>query len=127
MDCVDDIELETKSIYSQLNLKDKKILLSKLKKNIIIKLKQHIKESQNKYKLVDLNVDNPICNTVFSFYDNSFFYFLKFLFKNGLSSLYNKLYICSQKLNFTYTDFCLLSPAEVDLLIAIYKKNNSIK
>lgn len=102
-------------------------ILNKIKPDILKEIKNHIKVNQLKYKIIDINVSNPFLNSTFSFYDNSFYYFIKFLFKIGLSSIYNKLYFSCQKLNIGYSDYCNLSPIEIDLLLAIYKKNNSIK
>lgn len=112
--------------YKNLSEKEKTELFLKLKKDIIIRIKSHLKINQKKYKIFTLD-SSVLSKTVFSFYDNSFFYFIKFLFKNSLSTTYNKFYHCCQKLNISYTDFCKLSPAETDLLLAIFKKNNSIK
>lgn len=110
--------------YSDLTLKDKLKILSRLKKVYILKIKEHLNKCSEKYKIADLE---NYTNTTFNFYDNSVFEYVKFLFRVNISSLYNKLYICSQKLNLSYSDFNSLTPSETDLLLAIYKNSNSIK
>jgi hypothetical protein len=124
-DITNDVQLENLD-YKSLSNSDKTKLFIKLKNEIIIKIKEHLKQNQIKYKIFALD-ESVLSKTVFSFYDNSYFYFLKFLFKNSLTATYNKFYHCCQKLNVSYTDFCKLSPAETDLLLAIFKKNNNIK
>ena len=127
LDIVEDISIDNKLSYKNLKIKERYNLLIKLKKNIINEIKKHIQLHQIKYKIIVTEENNLLSNTTFSFYDNSCYYLIKFLFKNSLSSTYNKLFHCSQKLYLGYNDFCNLSPAETDLLLAIFKKNNNIK
>lgn len=128
LDIIEDIKLKNNSIDYKNFTPNKKILIIKsFKKEIIKEIKNHIKEKQNYYKIVDLEENIGLDKYNFSFYDNSAFFTLKFLFKNNLTSIYNKLYVCSQKLNLNYDNFCSITPAETNILLTIFKKSNNIK
>lgn len=130
LDIVSDLKIPN-SVENYLNLSDKEKLyiLKTLKKEIIESIKDHIKLNQKKYKLIDIDIDEEMGfkNYVFSFYDNSAFYTLKFFYKSNVGYLYNKIYQCIQKLNLNYSDYCNLTPSETNIMLAIYKKSNNIK
>jgi hypothetical protein len=128
-DIVEDLTVKgTIENYKELSDTNKKQILLKLRKEIITDIKEYIKNNQIYYNIIKLD-DSSIdfAKKTISFYDNSKFYLLKFLFKSNISSTYNKLFHCCQKLNLTYSDFLNLTSSETDLLLTIYKKNLSIK
>lgn len=125
---IDDFTLENHvSNFNELSEFKKINILKNLKKSLLNDLKDHIKKNTINYKLIDIDEDIGIKNYTFSFYDNSAFFTIKFLYKNDITSLYNKLYFCVQKLNLTYNDYCNMTPAESDILLVAYKRNNTIK
>ena len=124
LDITYDFKVENVNIdYKKLSVKSKTKLLTSLKKEIIKELKEHFKLNQKIY--TTLTFENGERNV--SFYDNTFFYFLKFVFNYNISNLYNKMYLTCNALNMSFSEYKSLTPAETDVLIAIYKKNNNIK
>lgn len=124
LDIVDDIQVGDVFNYREITNKEKLKILSRLKKEYILDIKKHIGKSKEKFSIANLD---SYTDTTFNFYDNSVFEYVKFLFRVNISSLYNKYYICSQKLNIQWRDYNNLTPSETDLLLAIYKDSNSIK
>jgi len=124
IDIIVDLKIKKVEIdYKKLSIKNKSKLLTTLKKEIIKEIKDYLKLNQKIYTtLVFENSERKI-----SFYDNTFFYFIKFLFNYNLSNLYNKMFLTCSALKLTYSEYKSLTPAETDVLIAIYKKNNNIK
>jgi hypothetical protein len=128
LDIVEDVQVKDIKEFANSSQERKMYILSHLKKEIKKEIKKHINIKQNYYPLIKVEgSSSTLANSNFAFYDNSCFFLLKFLYKSNISNIYNKLYHCCQKLNINYKDFCSLSPSETDLLLAIYKKNNSIK
>jgi hypothetical protein len=127
-DSINDLRID-KNIenFKELNDKQKLLIIKNLKQEIILDIKNHIKERQTRYSIVQLDDITDFNNYKFSFYDNSAFFTLKFFFKNNISHLYNKLYHCIQKLNLPYSDYLGLTPSETNILLTIYKKSNNIK
>lgn len=127
-DVVHDLHIDNSiNNYNILSEKQKLLLLKNLKQDIIMDMKNHIKQHQIKYHLVQLDTEDNLNNYKFSFYDNSAFFTLKFFYKNNISNLYNKMYHCIQKLNLSYNDYLNLTPSESNILLTIYKKSNNIK
>lgn len=124
LDIVDDLQVSSSFNYKELSIKEKLKILSRLKKEYILKIKKYINDNSEKYSIADID---SYSNTTFNFYDNSVFEYVKFLFRVNISSMYSKYYICSQKMNMQLTEYNSLTPAETDLLLAIYKNSNSIK
>ena len=113
--------------YTDLKENQKLLILKNLKEDIITEIKNHIKQNQIKYNLVYIDDISDFNNYRFSFYDNSAFFTLKFFYKSNISSLYNKLYHCTQKLNLSYSDYSNITPSETNILLTIFKKSNNIK
>jgi hypothetical protein len=113
--------------YKALSSINKFKIIKNLKKEIIFDIKNHIKSNQKRFNLIDINEDIGFKNNKFSFYDNSAFFILKFFYRTNITSLYNKLYHCCQKLSLSFMDYCSLTSSETNILLAIYKKNNNIK
>lgn len=128
LDTIESIEIKNSNFdYKVLSNLEKIKTIKRLKKDIISEIRQHVKDNQKKYTLVNLGSAESIIKNEISFNENSFFYFLKFIFKYNISNIYNKMYLTCKNLNLNFSDFNNLTPAETDMLIAIYKKNNSIK
>lgn len=110
--------------YKSLRSEIKKQILSRLKPEIIVDIKQHIKENTESYPLATIDSNNIF---YINYYNNSVIKLVKLLFKNKLTNLYLKLYYMTNNVKFTYSDFCSVTPSETDLLINIYKTVNDIK
>ena len=114
------------------NIRDYKTLKPEFKRNIIGRLKDeyindvkiHLNTNSSQYALTKVE-DKDIFHI--NIYNSSPIKLLKLIYKNNISSLYLKLYHSIQKVNLTYSDFCSMTPAEVDLLLTIYKSANNIK
>jgi hypothetical protein len=124
MDIVEDFDTGSGLNYKELSKKEKLKILSRLKKNLILEIKEHINNNSEKISIADLE---SYSDTTFNFYDNSVFEYVKFLFRSNIVSIYTKFYICSQKLNMQFSEYNNLTPSETDLILAIYKDSNSIK
>jgi len=110
--------------YKNFKTEFKRVIISKLKEEYIDDIKIHLKINSQIYPLTKIE-DKNIFNI--NIYNSSPIKLLKLMYKNNISSLYLKLYHSLQKLRLTYEDYCNMTPAEVDLLLTIYKSANNIK
>ena len=114
------------------NIRDYKTLKPEFKRNIIGRLKDeyindvkvHLNTNSSQYALTKVEEKDIFHINI---YNSSPIKLLKLIYKSNISSLYLKLYHSIQKVNLTYSDFCSMTPAEVDLLLTIYKSANNIK
>lgn len=127
-DTVEELKIQNNiENYYELQEGQKLFILKNLKEDILLEIKKHIKQNQIKYSIVQLDDIENLNNIIFSFYDNSAFFTLKFFYKSNISSLYNKLYHSTQKLNLSFNDYTKLTPSETNILLTIFKKSNNIK
>jgi hypothetical protein len=125
LDIVKDIKINNKiSDYLNLKVETKRSIISRLKEDIIQSIKVHIKDNSQYCPLAIIEDKNifPL-----NLYNNTPIKLVKLMFKNNLSNLYLKLYHSVNKLNLTYADYISMTPAEIELLLNIYKTSNNIK
>lgn len=128
LDIIDEITITNNlNNYKTLDKNKRFNIIKHFKKDILNNIKKHIIQNQNNYKIIETEEDIGFNNFKFSFYDNSAFYTVKFLFKTNISIIYNKMYHSLQKLRLNYEDYNNMTPSETNILLAIYKKSNNIK
>ena len=98
-----------------------------LKKDILREIKEHVHNCKTKYPVLNLDTEDFKLKREISIYDNTCLNFIKFVFKSSIPNLYNKMYHTCKALGVGFNDYNNLTPAETDMLVAIYKKSNSIK
>jgi len=124
---IESIKIENKETFNGLNKGDRYKIILSLKKEVLNEIKSHIRDNQQTFNMINLEVDNLSIKKDITFLDNSSFFFLKFVFKNNISNLYSKMYSVCKTMNMSLNDYYNLTPAETDVFIALYKKSNSIK
>lgn len=113
--------------FKNIEKKERYKIIMSLKKDILKEVKDHINAYKVKYTILNLDTEDLKLKREISIYDNTSLNFIKFIFKSSIPNIYNKMYHTCKALGIGFNDYNNLTPAETDMLVAIYKKSNSIK
>ena len=122
------IKIDSRDIlFDDIEKKQKYKIIMSLKKDILREIKDHVHSCKTKYPVLNFDTSDYKLKREISIYDNTSLNFIKFVFKSSIPNLYNKMYHTCKALSIGINDYNNLTPAETDMLVAIYKKSNSIK